>query len=91
MIKKFAVYFGLVGGVVALISGVLAHNSLNELVIKSVIVFFIVYFIGNFLGVITIEAFIGSEEGKVKQKASVSSIDGKKETGSSSQLKDKGI
>jgi hypothetical protein len=68
MISKYSLYFANLASLFILVLGYLQGVSFAALVIRTVAVFFLSFFVGNILGVITLETLLDSQLKKIEQE-----------------------
>ena len=68
MIKRLSIYLAAVAALVVCGLGVYVGVSFDTLIIRTLVVFFAFYLLGNLLGVITIESLLENQEQKVKRE-----------------------
>jgi hypothetical protein len=66
MIKKYAVYLGIAAAITVSVMGMIGQFALDLILIRAIIAFFAFFVVGQLLGVITLEALIERQEGKMK-------------------------
>lgn len=71
MIKKYSIYLAIIAAIIVGIAGFYSNITIQNLILRTVGVFFIFYLLGNILGIITIEALLDSNTEKLNNNKKV--------------------
>ena len=67
MIKRWSIYFASIAALVVCGLGFYVGVSFDTIIIRTLIVFFAFYLLGNLLGVVTIESLLENQEQKINR------------------------
>ncbi|MDD4526829.1 MAG: hypothetical protein PHF25_02190 [Candidatus Margulisbacteria bacterium] len=81
MIKKYSLYFANTAALVVFVAGLIQGITFSSLVIRTVITFFVCYYVALILGVITIETLLDSQIRKIEQRREKRRTEQKKKEG----------